>query len=54
MSQQRQDADDDDDRPDDLPGATVERQKVDQIKHENHDQEVDQDADENGHCRITL
>jgi hypothetical protein len=49
VSQQRQDADDNDDRLDDLLGTTLERQKIDEIEHQNDDQKRDQDADKNGH-----
>jgi hypothetical protein len=44
--QQRYDADNDDDDARDLPGASVERQHVDEIENENNDKKRDENADQ--------
>ena len=49
IAQQRQHADDDDNDADDLPGPAVHRQHVDEIKHEDDDQEGDENADGKRH-----
>src|SRR5262245_18371945 len=49
MSQQVQDADDDDDDAYDLFGPPVDRQKIDQIQYQNDNHKRDQDVDEKGH-----
>src|SRR5215475_7746223 len=50
VAQQGQDADDDHDHAHDLLGAAVDRQHVDEVKHENDDDERDQGADEERHA----
>jgi hypothetical protein len=49
IAQQGQDADDDHDDANDLFGATVDRQHVDEIKNKNNDQKGDENADEDSH-----
>ena len=44
--QERQDADDHHDHPNDLFRATVDRQQVDEVKHQNNDNERNQRTDQ--------
>jgi hypothetical protein len=48
--QQRNDANDDHNDAHDLPGAAIDRQHVDEIKHQNDDQEGDEHADDDVHA----
>jgi hypothetical protein len=49
VPQQRDYADNDHDDTDDLLGAAVDRQHVDEVKHQNNNDKRDQDTDENVH-----
>ena len=49
VPQQRDYADNNHDYADDLLGAAVDRQQVDEVKHQNNDDKRDQDTDENVH-----
>ena len=47
VSQQGHDADDDDDDLDDLSCATIQGQALDQVEHQDDDEERDQNPDKN-------
>jgi hypothetical protein len=49
VPQEREDTDDDDNDSDDLFGSAVDRQQVDEIQHQNDDDESDKRADKEVH-----